>query len=184
MATCGDRVCTHLFPNCVSSIHAHYCINMAFTEHIEFADFDYDFRTALIDGSQRELRLPSSLIAEQRVHVKFEGLYTPPSPRLRRPEHGVLAKRRVEAQDRQRARRISRCYAQWRREHPESPVTWTEVRWRELPHPGHRLKLHVAAGEVSPKSGAMVIPERPHALDRSKAGPLRRLMSLIRWRRR
>ncbi len=148
-------------------------IDMHTTQHADFSDFDYDYRSDIPRHQRTALRLPSFLIATQRVHIDFNNISPPSSPKLRRPEFGTLAKRRVSAEDRQRDFDIARASAFWRMERPRVLVIWGEVNWDEPQdaHPGDRVRLALRDGEVSPKTVPM--PE-PVLLD-PQMGPWRRL---------
>lgn len=106
------------------------------------------------DVEEQKMSLPSFLVATNRVHIRFSDLPVPGRLDLRFPRNGQIAQRRVVAEDDRRERFTARAWAHWMEDHPlEEGVVWREVEWSEsAPHPGNRVKMTLAEGEISPKS--------------------------------
>ncbi|KAK3721135.1 hypothetical protein LTR37_003425 [Vermiconidia calcicola] len=126
-----------------------------------FANFDATYELPDLAAPETP-KLPSHLVADHRVHVRFPGLLPKPdhrsgkliyAPAIQAPAQGTIAQRRVEHADQIREHYIARCFQYYREDCPEEiQETWDPVNWREEPHPGVRVKFGKEDGEVSPKT--------------------------------
>jgi hypothetical protein len=149
-------------------------------EQLVFADFDFDHRTDALPISPLAKTwptLPSFMIATGRVHVRFDDLPQPDkaSGHINRPENGVIAKRRVQAQDDRRDYYTSRCFVNWQIDNPEENVpSWADVRWVDSPHPGYRVITLAAEGDLSPKMKPGTVADTQPRLAATTTRPWRR----------
>lgn len=104
--------------------------------------------------------------------------------RLRRPEHGLIARRRVQDQDARRDLYISRCFANFQIDNPQEQMpVWKEIKWIDSPHPGTKVSISEAA-EASPKSAERLQQEVGYArhMRAAACGPWQQ--PLFGWTRR